>query len=198
MRLSLALATVFAAALPLTPAQAALDLTPNFVRIGNGMITRAQFVDGDKKYAVTLDKETRLAAEDKGATFRFTGIPQASMKLRPSPLPKILPFEPEGLVEYQKAALALLPVSAEKPVLESQEPNVWPINEWKSHRFVFTYTIAGASFRESITFLTLNAGQQIVVQTGGQQANFDAIAQRAEKIIRRWHEVLPGDDEGRN
>lgn len=174
-------------------ANAQLDLKPHYFKAG-GIVGRAYFADGDKKYAVTLDSETQLSEADGGALFRFTNVPQATMLLRNTPLPKVLPFDAASLPEYLKAAQALLPHLAEEVTLDAQAANVLPINKWRTYRFVFSYLIAGSQVKESITFLNLDDGQQIVVQTGSRKNAFDGIASRADDIIRRWHEMLPGSE----
>ena len=174
-------------------ANAQLDLRPHYFKAG-GIIGRAYFADGDKKYAVTLDSETQLSEADGGALFRFTNVPQATMLLRNTPLPKVLTFDEASLPEYLKAAQALLPRLAVEATLDAQAANVLPINKWRTYRFVFSYQIAGSQVKESITFLNLDDGQQIVVQTGSRKNAFDGIASRADDIIRRWHEMLPGSE----
>ena len=174
-------------------ATAELDLKPHYTNAG-GLVRRAYFADGEKKYAVTLDSGTQLSEADNGALFRFTNVPQATMLLRRTPLPKVLPFDAESLPAYTKAAQALLPASAEDVVIEAQKANVLPINKWHTYRFVFTYRIGSGQMKESITFLNLDDGQQIVVQTGSRLATFEGIAARADDIIRRWHEMLPGSE----
>ena len=190
------LTIVLSAGLAIT-ATAELDLKPHYANVG-GLVRRAYFADGNKQYAVTIDSETQLSEADNGALFRFTNVPQASMLLRPTPLAKLLPFDAESLPAYLKAAQALLPAGAEDVVLEAQKENVLPVNRWHSYRFVFSYHIAASQLRESITFLNLDERQQVVIKTGSRQAAFDAIAARADDIIRRWHEVLPGDEKGEN
>jgi hypothetical protein len=188
-------------ALGLTAAVSAvadIDLTPRFMVIGGGLVNRAYFADGNKQYAVTLDSETKLSADEGGALFKFTNITQATMRLRRSPIAKPPAFDAESLPEYTKAAAALLPGAAEEVTLESQADNVLPINRWKSCRFVYTYRLGGVAFEESITFLNLDSGDQIVVQTGSQRKDFPAVAERADDIIRRWHQVQPGDEVGLN
>jgi hypothetical protein len=174
-------------------AKAQLDLRPHYFKAG-GIIGRAYFADGDKKYAVTLDSETQLSEADGGALFRFTNVPQATMLLRHTPLDKLLPFDTASLTIYLKAAKALLPQGSEDAILEAQIANPLPINQWRSYRFVLSYTIANSQMRDSFTFLNLTDGQQILVQTTARLNFFKAISERADDIIRRWHEVLPGSE----
>lgn len=192
--LSLTLAAIAAAVV-----RADLDLTPRFALTGGGKLRRAYFQDGEKQFAVSLDAETTVAADDKGAVFRFEGIPQASLALRKSPMAKTPPpFGPETMPEYAKAAAELLPPAAEAVVADAPVMDVLPVNRWKSCRFVYQYKVGGAGYTESVTFLTLETGQQIVIQAGSRARDFAAVAARADDILRRWHEVLPGDEAGAN
>lgn len=114
------------------------------------------------------------------------------MRLRLSPLQPEIPFDELNLERYRKAALVLLVTGAEKVVVESEQADVLPINDWQSHRFVLTYEIAGNAMRESVMFLNLDPQKQIIVQIRAREPEFSIVATRAEDILRRWHEVVPG------
>jgi len=180
------------------PAVADLDLTPHFVKIGGGLLHRAYFADGDKNYSMTIDGETEISGENGRAVFRFTNVSQASMILHASPFAKPAPFSVEALPDYAKAAQAMLPPSAEGVELAWQGENVFPINQWKSYRYTFRYRIGGLGFQESVTYLVLDNGQQIVVQTGCPRKDFAVISARADDTMRRWTLVQPGDEKGEN
>jgi len=178
----------------------ALDLTPHYVTtVVDGIpIRRPCFVDGDKKYAVTVDGETQLTGYEGSAIFNFSKFPRAVMRLAPSPLKPEIAFEGEPLERYRAAAFGSLLNGAEAPVLESEMSNVLPINQWTSQRFTFAYRFTGAPMRESVTFLNLDGKQQIVLQIRAREADFATVAARAEDIIRRWHEVVPGTESAGN
>lgn len=184
--------------LALLPVHADVDLTPHFQSIAGGLINRAYFADGQKQFAVTIDGETTLAADHGGAIFRFTNVAQASMTFQPSPFKNPPTFTPEFLPDYTKVAQKMLPASAEGVELASEAANVLPINKWQSYRFIFTYHIGALGFQESVTFLNLDSGQQIVIRTGSHRKDFPNVAQRADDTLRRWHEVQPGDEIGAN
>jgi hypothetical protein len=186
------------AALAAGPSRADLDLTPHIKDLGAGLLDRVYFSEGSTNFAVTLDGETKVSAQNGGAEFRFTPFSLASMRLRPTPMPQRLPFDEKGLAEYAKAAEALLPLSAEGRELVWQGDNVLPVNRWQSHRFIYAYHVAGVAYEDCITFLNLESGQQIVIQTGAQRKDFATVAARADDMFRRWHEVLPGDEQGLN
>jgi hypothetical protein len=184
--------------LTISAAVAELDLTPRPMSVGAGLIQRACFGDGRITYAVTIKDDVKVSASEGGALFHFTNFSQASMRLRRSPMPKGLAFDTVSLPEYLKAAEKMLPASAEAMALTAQAENVFPINRWKSYRFTFGYQVGGMGYQEDITFLVMDSGEQMVIQTGSQRKDFETIGARADDIIRRWHEVLPGDEEGAN
>ena len=171
----------------------ALDLTPSFINtFADGIvIRRPYFSDGGRKYSVTLDMETDLAAYEDGSLFRFTKFQRGEMRLRPSSFSTELQFGPDTLDRYEEAARRLLPQVAEKVTLIQQMKNPWPINGWQSHRFVFTYTTAAGEVQESITFLNVIRAQQVVVQVYAAAKDFSDVSSRAYDTIRRWHELDP-------
>jgi len=172
---------------------AALDLTPQIVTtlVGDYEVRRACFLDGSKKYAVTLDGETELTGHSGTAIFNFSKFPRAVMRVTHSPLKPEVVFEGETLDEYRTAATGLLPRGAEQPVLEKEDADVLPVNQWTSRRFTFVYRFIGTAMRESVTFLNFDGKQQLVLQTRALAADFAAVSARADDIIRRWHEFRP-------
>lgn len=177
---------------------AEIDLTPLKVSVGGGLMQRTHFRDGEKKYAVPVDALTEVFAGSRSAIFRFKDINMASVKFLNSPVRERLAFDATGIPGYVKAAQSLLPAAAESVAVEEQVPDVLPINAWQSFHVVFSYTIASEKYRESITFLNLDGKQQIVIQAGAKEPDFAAVAGRADHLMRRWHEVLPGDETGDN
>lgn len=179
--------------LGLAASAAAIDLTPQIVTlvVGDYSVRRACFTDGDKKFAVTVDSETELTGSGGVAIFNFSKTPRAVMRLAPSPLKPQIVFEGETLESYRATAATLLLQGAEQPVLEKEDADVLPVNQWTSRRFTFAYNFLGAPMRESVTFLNLDGKQQIVMQTRARQADFALISARGDDIIRRWHDFRP-------
>lgn len=171
----------------------ATDLTPRIITsmVDGVVIERPYFLDGDKKYGIKLDSETKLTPSEGGALFRFYTFPAATMRLRPSPMPATTAFGPESAVAYEAAARILLPAAAEKVALVRSESDTLPINDWRSLRLTFSYRVANQLQRQSVTFLDLKPTEQIVIQTVASEGNFDEVTARAWNIIRRWHEIVP-------
>jgi hypothetical protein len=185
-------------ALLLLGAQASSDLvlTPRLITLdfAGVPVRRAYFMDGEKKFAVTMDNETELAAQGDGALFRFTQLPLATVELHRSPIKAGTGFSEENVAVYARAArqfvAAVAEVLPEQPVV--LDP--LPINGWKSCRFNFTYRIGGAPVRADVTFIDLNAKDQIVVITGSSERDYASARLRSDDLIRRWHEVTPEEE----
>lgn len=171
----------------------ALDLSPRFINaMADGVvIRRPYFVDGDKKYSVTLNMETDLTPFEDGALFRFVKLSRAEMRLRPSPMSVGLKFDAENQEQYEEAAKKLLPPDAEGVVLDQVTQNPLPINGWSGVRFTFHYRMPMGEVRESITFLNILPTVQVVIQAGSMAKDFPDVSDRAFDIIRRWHELDP-------
>lgn len=171
----------------------ATDLTPRYLTtMTEGVrLERPYFADGDKKFGIKLDSETKLSAADGGALFRFEKFATANMLWRHSTMPVGTVFGPESLELYQKTARSLLPPGAETVVMAASEYDTLPMNDWQSLRVTFSYTIANQSRRQSVTFLNLKPDEQITIQTVADDRDFDEVAGRAYNIIRRWYEIVP-------
>ena len=189
-------------ALLLLAAQAfsGLVLTPRLVTIdyGGTPVRRAYFMDGEKKFAVTMDHETELSARGDGALFCFTKLPLATVELRHSPMKAGSGFSQENISEYAKAARQLLAPTAEVWPEEPMVLDPLPINGWKTCRFNFFYRVGGSPVRADVTFIDLSEKEQIVVITGGSASDYARVRSRSDDIIRRWHEVTPEEESGVN
>jgi hypothetical protein len=133
--------------------------------------------------------DTELTAYGDGARFKFTKLDHAEMILRHSPLGVNVKFGPDTVEAYEQAARKLLPQLAEGVTLEKQVKNPLPMNAWESHRFVFKYTTPSGIVCESITFLNILPGTQVVMQVYAKDAQFENAAARADDVIRRWYEL---------
>lgn len=175
----------------------ATDLVPHYLStMTEGVvIRRPYFADGAKKFGIKLDSETKLIAFEGGALFRFEKFGDASMRLRPSPVPAQTEFGAETFAKYCEAARAFLPPNAIDVQLLGSETNPYPINNWQSLQVNFSYRAANQMRRQSVTFLDLKPTEQIVIQTAANEADFDEISARAFNIVRRWHEIAPEEEE---
>ncbi len=172
-----------------------VDLTPHTeTRVFNGVVSRrTYFTDGAVKFGVHTDRDADVSPSEGGATFRFKQIPQASVQLRTSPLPAKTGFTPEALARYRDAALGLIPPGAEE-VSQEQVLEPLPINDWHSCRFIISYRTPMGLMRESFTFVNITGDQQILLRAGARQQDWDGVAARADKLISRWHVILPSEE----
>jgi hypothetical protein len=172
---------------------AAIDLTPRFLaQEADGTTTsRPYFTDGNKRFGIKIDSETKVIPYDNGALFRFKNFPDARMQLLHSPV-EAGPFNEERLPLCEAAARKLLPEGAAEVVLIESTSDPIPLNDWTSYRFTFSYRSAGQARRQSITFLNLDPATQIIMQVAAREKNFELIGRRSFDIIRRWHEVPAG------
>ena len=175
----------------------AIDLTPHYIsHMTEGVVVRRPyFADGGKKYGIKLDPETKLTASEGGAIFRFEKFPEATTRLRSSSVPAQTGFGPETFELYRQAALLLLPAGATAAEIIGNEADAYPINGWSSLRLTFSYRIGNFVRRQSITFLNLKPTEQIVIQTAASESNFDEVTARTFNIIRRWHEIVPEEEQ---
>jgi hypothetical protein len=175
----------------------AIDLTPKYVTTyTDGVpISRPYFLDGKKKYAITLDGETELTSYEDSALFTFKKLPDAIMRLRQSPMKTSVPFDDLNRKRYTEAAQRLLREGSAEIVLEREESDVLPINHWTSRRFTLSYLYLNTRMKESITFLNLDAQQQIVVQIRARDRDFESATVRGFDMVRRWHEVRPESEQ---
>src|SRR6266511_3938726 len=76
-----------------------LDLNPRYktIELGETVIHRVHFCDGDKQFAVTINSDTEILGESNRAVFRFKTISLAEMSLRQSTIKPGVPFSPENL-----------------------------------------------------------------------------------------------------
>ena len=178
----------------------ATDLVPHYISTTTDgvIVRRPYFADGEKKYGIKIDSETKLTAFEGGALFRFDKFPDAAMRLRASPISAPGAFHPETLERYQQVARSLLPPGAEEVVLAESALDPLPINGWQSYRVTFSYRAATDPRRQSVIFLNLKPTEQILVQTDSAERSFNEVSARAFNIVRRWHEIQPEDEQPYN
>ena len=89
-------------------------------------------------------------------------------------------FAPAGATDFSELEDTLEPLN---------------INQWKSYRLTFSYNYFGRRIRHAVTFLTLENGQQAVLDTSAIAKEFTEALVRSDHLIRTWHE-LPGEESG--
>jgi hypothetical protein len=178
---------------------ATVDLTPRYLDtdVDGYKARQLYFTEDSKKIGISLDTETRVAADGGGVVFSFTKVPEATFRIAASPLTAGDAMDdPAALERYRASALAFVPAGATEVSVIEEAANPLPINQWQSHRFVVSYQAGANASRLSVTFLNVNPTSQLVLVTRAPTRNFADAADRSFQIIRTWHEVLPGDIAG--
>jgi len=168
-----------------------ISWTPRITTISaeGAMLTRVYFSDGKNRYALSTDPEIEVEPAGGGAKFTYKKVRSATFLLRAA-TPKLeLPPEAKKIEDYRRAALALAPGgSGDFSQLEESVDSL-NINGWRSYRLDFSYNFYGHRHRRSVTFLTLENGQQIVLDTAAEEADFAQAMARSDYLIRSWHRL---------
>jgi hypothetical protein len=174
----------------------AVDLSPRFIDtfIDGVSSRRLYFADGEKKIGLRLNQETKVEAGAGGTVFRFTKLPDSTFLIKPSPMTAEQPFEGIALERYREAARRLLPPGVKNVKSLEEVADPLPINRWTGRRFTYTCELLDAPLVMSVTFLNLNAEDQIILVTTAGERNFAEAADRSFQLIRGWQEILPGDE----
>ena len=182
-------------ALPLLHASA-LDLTPRWTdtAIDGVPQRRLYFADGDKKFMLSIDRETEVAARFGGASFKFTKLPDIDLIIVPSRFKPSDPFDEQKLVEYREAARSLLPARGRSAETVEEQSNPVPINGWKSFRVKLRFTMDSRTYAQEVTFLNVSETDQIVLVTSAPEREWAEASDRSWQIVRSWQEMLPGDE----
>ena len=173
-----------------------IDLTPRYTDMfADGIVLhRLYFTDGQKKFVVSLNRETEVSADAGGVLFRFPKFPEITFSMARSRLSPDDKFEGATLERYRESAKRLLPVLARSSVILEEALNPLPVNGWKSFRVVLTCEVGATHYFQSVTFLNLNETDQIVLVTGSPEKDFNEATVRSFQIIRTWQPMLPGDE----
>lgn len=155
------------------------------------LLQRASFTDGEKTFGISMDDETTAVASGTGTDFTFKGVPSAVFRIGPSPLAPAQPFTAEHLERYRTAAKMRVPPGIDTIADFAETADPLALNRWKSFRVAYTFSHHGKKIRKCVTFLTLKSGQQAMLETSAYVGEFAAAMERAEYLIRSWHELEP-------
>jgi|GEM_PF-884142 len=172
---------------------AAIDLTPRFSTMttrDGGVLRRLYFQSGEEGSVVlSPDSETEISGGGGEALFRFGAFEGASLILRKSPHEPALPFEGETLAAYRTTALSFAPAGAQ-PAGEMEEiENPLAINDWTGRRFVARYQIPGNRVSQSVTFLNLNAREQLLLVATCYTKDLKEVTARVDALMRTWRKA---------
>ncbi len=173
-----------------TSAQA-LNLKPHRILIGGDGPARERhyFQDDDKRLAFRIDGKMRVSGSSDVATFRFTDLNAAVMRLMKSPSSPNIPFSEKGPKSYEAVARTLLPSDATNVELAETKPGAVSINGWTSLQFIYTYEFFGLSYRRAITFLNFDANEQFIFDVSARENNFGNAYGRGYRVLNSLFEL---------
>lgn len=152
-------------------------------------LQRVYFSDGQTRYALSLDPECLVEEVPGGARFTYRKVPSAAFIIRASEPKRPLPPEPKELESYRRAALAFAPEAGGAFADLKEEIDTLSINDWRSYRLKFTYASFGRRYARCITFLTLENGQQAVLDVKSLASEFNEAMARSDYLIKSWHRL---------
>lgn len=153
-------------------------------------LQRVYFSDGQTRYALSLDTESQVEEIPGGARFAYRKVPSATFTIRAAESKLPLPPQPKEIETYRRAALAFAPEASGAFADLKEEIDSLSLNGWRSYRLSFTYASYGRRYARSITFLTLENGQQAVLDVKALAAEFAEAVARSDYLIKSWH-LLP-------
>lgn len=173
-----------------------IDFTPHLRNaIAEGSQVRSiYFTDGVKRFGLSLGLETEASANNNGARFTFQKLPDASFRLEPMTPQHALPVTPALLPSVRKALVERLPSGVADLKIVEEIENPLPINQWKTHRFIFSYLQSGRRIHEADTLLTMESGQQVFLQTVAPESEFVKALEQSDYLIRTWHTIVSDNE----
>lgn len=174
----------------------AFDFTPQTKELlldDGATIRRNYFKNGEQLYSFRLDEQIALTGNRNRATFQFQNLQGATMVLTRSPFTPDTPFTGEHLRSYREAAATFAPSGAMEIVEETDGEGLLKINDWHSHRWLFTYRLPGGNIRQSVTFLNITPKEQIAVVVTAFSVDFKEAEAAALGVLHSWHLLTPNE-----
>ncbi|MEO7931850.1 MAG: hypothetical protein ABIT76_01700 [Chthoniobacterales bacterium] len=169
----------------------AWDFTPqSAVTFVDGPAQRHYSLLNDtRKVNFRIDGTTKVSGDAGKAEFIFTDLANATLKIALSPLNEKKPAFQGNIPVYLEAARKLLPEGSTEIIMASEADNVFPINQWTSHQFVFQYGYFGRPFRTSVTFLNYSAKDQWIVVLSAGPNEFEGAGHRTSRLLNTFLET---------
>ncbi len=168
--------------------QAEINWTPHLDTIfaEGTSVSTMYFSDGEKKYAILLDGETKVKSVDGAAKLIFLKPTSSVFKIRPPISVVALPVAPDQVTEYRKSAQAYAPKDVVAFSDFEETSNIYRFTGSKSYRVQFSYAHFGQRIRHSVTFLTFASGQQVVFDISSYEKDIPIATLRADQMILTW------------
>ena len=176
----------------------ALTLQPQELVAGKDgpPIRRYFFQDEGKRLLFRIDSKMSVTGSASQAVFRFTDIPQATMKLSKSAMKPQVPFDEENLEQYRTVARGYLSKQATDVQIAEETPDAIPINGWVNHQIVFSCKILGVPFRQSVTFLNYSSTEQLVFDVLSSEVDYEKTYARSYHVLNSFSDYVPNAETG--
>ena len=158
----------------------------------DGFTKEQLYVHNDEHSDVLLSLPARWARTDGPAALTLipADVRNSLVRVEKSSLTPGTEFRGTGLDTYRRRAQADVPQGATNVQLREEHDNPLPIFGWTDHEFVFTYDFFGQAYRRSVTFVNLNAREQITLTCVAPMESFDAVHEEGFDVLRSWQIAL--------
>lgn len=176
----------------------AIDLTPHEVATSNDGPPgkRYFFQDASKRLGFRMDDKMTASGANDSASFRFSDLQTATMKLLKSPLKPELLLDSRNAESFQTTARTFLPRDAKEVRMEEDKPGAIAINGWTSRQFIFSYTMFSIPYRRSITFLNYSEKEQIILDIGAAASDYQKAYVRGYRVLNSLSELTTESGSG--
>ena len=176
------------AALSLTAAARALDLTPRFADVdADGLsITLPYFQDGQKRVFIKPPVGWKIAGNSERANLSSETAPRSTVTFTLSAKP-VFPNSEAERKSLRDVMLTLPGKEAANVTLESDTRDPLPLNGWKTFEFRVSYDVSDVHFQKSILLVRLNAIEELRITVTGPEQEFAKAAGAAMACLRSWH-----------
>lgn len=180
--------TLLLAALSLTAAARALDLTPHFADMdADGLLIRLPyFQDGAKRVFIKPPEGWKIDGNSERANLSSESAPHSTVTFTLSAKPA-LPGNESERKTLRDAMLALPGKEAANVTLEADTPNPFPLNGWKTFEFRVSYDMSAVHFQKSILLVRLNAIEELRITVTAPAQEYAKAAGAAMACLRSWH-----------
>ena len=176
------------AALSLTAAARALDLTPQFADVdADGLVMKLPyFQDGPKRVFIKPPAGWKIDGNSERANLSSEAAPHSTVTFTLSAKP-VLPKSEAERKTLREAMLTLPGKEAANVMLEADTLDPLPLNGWKTIEFRVSYDLADKRFQKSVLLVKLNAIEELRVTVTGPAQEFAKAAGAAMMCLRTWH-----------
>ena len=177
----------------LTPRAGALDFVLRTKSVEEDGFTKEQlYMRNDERSDVLLSLPARWTRTDGPAALTLTSpdVRNSLVRVEKSAPTAGTEFRGAGLDACRRRAQADVPQGATNVQFREEHDNPLPIFGWTDHEFILTYDLFGQAYRRSVTFININAHEQIALTCVAPAESFDAVREEGFSVLRSW-QVVP-------